>query len=89
MTRTRSLDILRRLMAVDAALASRDGAHVGELADQFGVSLKSIRRDITMLAELVGPTISRQVTTTDNRVGRTRRHWYADRRRRLFVIRAV
>lgn len=74
---------LNRLRDVDAALASAAGLHVGTLADRNGVSLKTIRRDIVLLAQMVGPTRNRQ-RPADNGPGRTWIHQYADRRRRLF-----
>lgn len=76
--------VLRRLIAVDAALASPEGLHIGTLAAEFNVDQKTIRRDVAALAEIVGPTVHRQVETADNAVGRTVRHWHQDRRRRMF-----
>ena len=73
---------LLRLIAIDAALASREGLHVGEMAAKFAVGPKTIRRDLDVLAEL-SPITCRQVRA-DNRVGRSWRHWYDDRRRRIF-----
>lgn len=75
---------LRRLIAIDAALSSRDGAHVGDLAERFGVDPKTIRREFALLRDLVGPTEDRMVAA-DNVPGRSWRHYYLDRRRQLFA----
>lgn len=74
---------LNRLRDVDAALASADGLHVGDMAARHGVSLKTIRRDVALLRKMVGPTVDR-MQPADNEPGRTWIHRYTDRRRRLF-----
>jgi predicted ArsR family transcriptional regulator len=79
-----TLDSLRRLIAIDAALASRDGLHVGDMARTLDVTTRTLRREMDVLREMVGPTVER-TADADNQIGRTRRHWYADRRRRLFA----
>jgi hypothetical protein len=74
---------VNRLRDVDAALASVDGLHVGEMAARHGVNMKTIRRDVVLLRKLVGPTVNR-MQSADNTPGRTWIHRYVDRRRRLF-----
>jgi len=75
--------LIARLIAIDAALASRGGLHFSEMADRFGVSIKTVRRDMATLAAL-NPVRCEQVAA-DNHAGHTHRHWYADRRRRVFA----
>ncbi len=61
-------ELIARLISIDGALASRRGLHLGEMADQFGVSQKTIRRDVATLAD-IKPVTCQQVDA-DNHVGR-------------------
>lgn len=83
MTR-QTIDSIRRMIVIDAALASAAGLHVGEMAARFAVDPKTIRREIDVLRELVGPT-HHETAPHANGISRTARHWYQDRRRRLFA----
>lgn len=71
--------LLARFIAIDAALASRDGLHLGEMAGRLGISIKSVRRDLASLAAL-NPVVCRQVSAA-NRSRHSHRHWYSNRRR--------
>lgn len=75
-------ELLRR-RDVDAALASREGLHVGTLASRHGCSLKTIRRDLKLLNAAGWKTTCAEVPA-DNHTGHTWIHRYADRRSRLF-----
>lgn len=47
--------LIRRLQALDAALASLDGLHIQTAAQEHGVSAKTIQRDLALLRELGHP----------------------------------
>ena len=70
-------DNIKRLQAIDDALASGDGLHVVTMAGELKVSTKTVRRDMDVLRDLGHAT---RIVEID---GRTK-HQYADRRRRLF-----
>lgn len=50
--RNPNLTLIRRLQAIDAALASPDGVHLTTAAAEHGVSPKTIARDLALLREL-------------------------------------
>jgi len=71
-----STNWFRRLAKIDTLLATT-GVRVRELAGEFGVSAKTIRRELDFLHEL-SPLVYEEEP-------RGRRRWYyADRRRRVF-----
>lgn len=74
---------LKRLIALDAALASLGGLHIGDLARQFNCSARTIRRDLNVLRD-ISPVICRRVPA-ENHPGHSYRHWYADKRHRVFA----
>ena len=49
------LRIMKRLMMIDSLLAG-DGLFIMAAADQLGVADKSVRRQLTILRQLAGPT---------------------------------
>lgn len=81
-----ALTLVRRLQALDAALASPDGLHIPTAAREHGVSAKTIQRDLSLLRELGHPhRQERVIGDGPGNHGAEHRHWYADRRRRLFA----
>lgn len=68
---------IERLREIDAALASKEGMHLPTIAARQGVHEKTIRRDIDLLEEFVGPTIYQRVPERPNET----RHWYVCRGR--------
>ena len=74
------LERLQRLVAIDAALASAGGMQRAELAEQLGVSYKTIQRDHELLRSLTGDNcVYSRPEDTGFYIW-----WYSDRRRRVF-----
>jgi predicted DNA-binding transcriptional regulator YafY len=51
-----ALTAIERLSWIDARLRSSGGLHLNTAAEKFGVSTKTVYRDVQTLREAVGPT---------------------------------
>lgn len=59
---TRCIRSIERLRWIDTRLRSRNGLILQEAAEWFGVTTRTIRRDIEVLASAVGAVATIQVT---------------------------
>jgi predicted DNA-binding transcriptional regulator YafY len=81
-----ALTLIRRLQSIDASLASSAGLHILTAALQHGVSAKTIQRDLALIRDLGHPHRQKRLSGDGpGNHGDEHRHWYTDRRRRLFA----
>ena len=75
---------LRRLIEIDASLASVEGLHSRTYCETAGITRRTLTRDLDVLRDLGQEIISR-VEGPAGHAGAETRLSYADRRRRVFA----